>query len=144
MADSTESTERLHQAFQSAAMNPNLIHGAIEDIRGMAGANVMATISAQIRELRVEMRAEFKAQGAQINAQGARIDAQGARIDDMQTLFNTQFKAVGDRIDAQGTRIDALRDSMDHLRKMLWPLVLGISVTLLGVASTAIYKILST
>ena len=137
MANSTESTERLHQAFQSAAMNPNLIHGAIEDIRGMAGANVMATISGQIRELRAEMRAEFKAQGAQINAQGARID-------DMQTLFNTQFKAVGDRIDAQGTRIDALRDSMDHLRKMLWPLVLGISVTLLGVASTAIYKILST
>ena len=105
MANSTESTERLHQAFQSAAMNPNLIHGAIEDIRGMAGANVMATISGQIRELRAEMRAEFKAQGAQI---------------------------------------DALRDSMDHLRKMLWPLVLGISVTLLGVASTAIYKILST
>ena len=169
MPDTTVSTQELHRAFQSTDMDPKLIHPAIENIRALAGENVVTVLGAQINELRTEivaLRDRIDAQRtemtATIGALSDRIDAQGAeitattgalsdRIDAQGAEITATTRALSDRIDAQGAemtattralsdRIDALRDSMDSFRKILWPLVISVSVSLLGLASTLIYQ----
>ena len=64
-----------------------MVHATVEEIRDLSGQNVIATIGAQIAELRAEMKAGFAGANARIDAQGARIDAQTSRIDVLQRVI---------------------------------------------------------
>ena len=81
MATQTEpATSAIFRALRSVDVDPDLAYEAAEESRRQAGQNVIATIGAQIAELRAEMKAGF----AEVNA---RIDAQGARIDVLQRVI---------------------------------------------------------
>ena len=110
--------DALYRALRSADADPDLAHGAIEEVREMSGQKVIDAISVQIQELRAEMDtrfAELKVETAEIRseikAQGAEIKAQGARIEDLRqvvwrviwpliallatTVFGLLYQAVG-------------------------------------------------
>ena len=80
-------TDALYQALSSPEPDPQVVHAAIEEVRDLSGQNVIATIGAQIAELRAEMKAGFAEVNARIDAQGARIDAQTSRIDVLQRVI---------------------------------------------------------
>ena len=80
-------TDAIYRALRSPEPDPDLVHAAVEEIRGLSGQNVIATIGAQIAELRAEMKAGFAEVNTRIDAQGARIDAQTSRIDVLQRVI---------------------------------------------------------
>ena len=80
-------TDAIYRALRSPEPDPELVHAAVEEIRDLSGQNVIATIGAQIAELRAEMKAGFAEVNARIDAQGARIDAQTSRIDVLQRVI---------------------------------------------------------
>ena len=80
-------TDAIYRALRSPEPDPDLVHAAVEEIRHLSGQNVIATIGAQIAELRAEMKAGFAEVNARIDAQGARIDAQTSRIDVLQRVI---------------------------------------------------------
>ena len=80
-------TDAIYRALRSPEPDPDLVHAAVEEIRDLSGQNVIATIGAQIAELRAEMKAGFAEVNARIDAQGARIDAQTSRIDVLQRVI---------------------------------------------------------
>ena len=80
-------TDAIYRALRSPEPDPDLVHAAVEEIRDLSGQNVIATIGAQIAELRAEMKAGFAEVNARIDAQGARIDAQTSRIDVLQQVI---------------------------------------------------------
>ena len=45
-------TDALYQALSSPEPDPQVVHAAIEEVRDLSGQNVIATIGAQIAELR--------------------------------------------------------------------------------------------
>ena len=112
-------TDTLYQALSSPEPDPRVVHAAIEEVRDLSGQNVIATIGAQIAELRAEMKAGFAEVNARIDAQDARIDAQGARID------------------AQTSRIDVLQQV---IWRVIWPLIILLAVPIFGL----LYKALTT
>ena len=58
MVDTT-TTGTFYRALRSANADPDLSHGAVEEVRGMAGENVVTAIRADIGELRSELRGEI-------------------------------------------------------------------------------------
>ena len=52
-------TDAIYRALRSPEPDPDLVHAAVEEIRDLSGQNVIATIGAQIAELRAEMKAGF-------------------------------------------------------------------------------------
>ena len=60
MATQTEpATSAIFRALRSVDVDPDLAYEAAEESRRQAGQNVIATIGAQIAELRAEMKAGF-------------------------------------------------------------------------------------
>ena len=45
-------TDAIYRALRSPEPDPDLVHAAVEEIRDLSGQNVIATIGAQIAELR--------------------------------------------------------------------------------------------
>ena len=80
-------TDAIYRALRSPEPDPDLVHAAVEEIRDLSGQNVIATIGAQIAELRAEMKVGFAEVNARIDTQGARIDAQTSRIDVLQRVI---------------------------------------------------------
>lgn len=58
MAEIT-TTGTFYRELRSANADPDLSHGAVEEVRGMAGENVVTAIRADIGELRSELRGEI-------------------------------------------------------------------------------------
>ena len=62
-------TDALYQALSSPNPDPQVVHAAIEEVRQIAGQNVIAVL------------------GAKIDSQTVRIDALGSRIDTLQKVI---------------------------------------------------------
>ena len=97
-----------------------MAYRADDEVRAQAGQNVITVL------------------GAKIDSLGAHIDAQGARIDAQITEFKAETDA---RFAGLGTRIDALADRIDTLQKVLWPLVIAISVALLSAVGGGLFAL---
>ena len=109
----TESTGALFRALRSAGVEADLAYRADDEVRAQAGQNVITVL------------------GAKIDSLGARIDAQ-----------ITEFKAETDaRFAGLGAHIDALADRIDTLQKVLWPLVIAISVALLSAVGGGLFAL---
>ena len=106
----TEPAGALFRALRSAGVEADLAYRADDEVRAQAGQNVIASIGAQITELRAEMKAEMKAGFAGVNA---RIDAQTALID------------------AQTSRIDVLQ-------RVIWPLIAILATSVFGLLYKAV------
>ena len=61
-------TGAIHRVLIDSGANPKLVHPAIEEIRHLSGQNVIASIGAQITELRSEMQAQITGLRAEMNA----------------------------------------------------------------------------
>ena len=103
----------LFDALREAGASEKMAYTAVQEVRNMAGQNVLAAIDA----MRVEMNGKIEQQGARIDG---KIDQQGTRIDG--------------KIDEQGTRIDGKIDAQTAVnvsqRRMIW--------TLIGILCTAV------
>ena len=61
-------TGAIHRVLIDSGADPKLVHPAIEEIRHLSGQNVIASIGAQITELRSEMQAQITGLRAEMNA----------------------------------------------------------------------------
>ena len=71
-----QSTGALYKALVSTEPNPRDVHNAIEEIRQLAGQNVIDVLGAKIDAL-----------GSRIDATNSRIDAMNSRIDTLQRVI---------------------------------------------------------
>ena len=118
MATPTEPiTGALFRALRTTA-DPELARAAEEEIRQIAGQNVIAVL------------------GAKIDSQGARIDVKFSRIEAQITEARSEIKAQGARIDAQTARIDDLRQM---IWRVIWPLIVLLAAPVFGL----LYKVLT-
>ncbi|MCY4588908.1 MAG: hypothetical protein OXB98_23025 [Bryobacterales bacterium] len=124
----TESTGALFRALRSAGVEADLAYRADDEVRAQAGQNVITVL-------------------------GAKIDAQGTRITEFKAEMDTRFAELKSetaeiraetktRIEAQTSRIDSLADRVDTLQKVLWPLVIVLSVALLSVVGAGLFALL--
>ena len=122
MATPTEPiTGALFRALRTTA-DPELARAAEEEIRQIAGQNVIAVL------------------GAKIDSQGARIDAKFSQIEAQITEVRAEIKAQGARIDAQTSRIDDLRQMIWRvIWRVIWPLIVLLAVPVFGL----LYKVLT-
>ena len=107
----------LFRALRTTA-DPELARAAEEEIRQIAGQNVIAVL------------------GAKIDSQGARIDVKFSRIEARITEVRAEIKAQGARIDAQTARIDVLQRV---IRRVIWPLIVLLAAPIFGL----LYKVLT-
>lgn len=110
----TEPTAALFRAYRSAGVEADLAYCADDEVRTQAGQNVIAVL-------------------------GAKIDA---RITEFKAETDTRFAALGARIDALAARVDTLGDRIDTLQKVLWPLVIALTVTLLSMVGGGLFALL--
>ena len=125
----------LFDALREAGASEKMAYTAVQEVRNMAGQNVLAAIDA----MRVEMNGKIEQQGTRIDGkieqQGTRIDGkieqQGTRIDGK---IEQQGTRIDGKIDEQGTRIDGKIDAQTAVnvsqRRMIW--------TLIGILCTAV------
>ncbi len=98
----------LFDALREAGATENLAYTAVQEVRNMAGQNIIAAIDA--------LNGKIDAQGTKIDG---KIDAQGTKIDS--------------KIDAQGTEIRATRWMLGAILALLATLAaLGLFNTVLG------------
>lgn len=114
----------LFDALREAGASEKMAYTAVQEVRNMAGQNVLAAIDA----MRVEMNGKIEQQGARIDG---KIDQQGTRIDGK---IEQQGTRIDGKIDEQGTRIDGKIDAQTAVnvsqRRMIW--------TLIGILCTAV------
>ena len=117
MSTTEPATSAIFRALRSVNVDPELAYEAVEEARDMAGHNIIAELGSRIDRTETEL--------------GSRIDRTetelGARIDRFQTEL--------------GARIDALADRVDTLQKVLWPLVIAISVALLSAVGGGLFAL---
>ena len=114
----------LYRALRSADADPDLAHGAVEEIREMASQKVIDAISVQIMELRAEMDmrfAELKSENAEMRAE---IQSQGARIESIES-----------RIESIESRIEDLRQV---IWRVVWPLIVLLAAPIFGLLYKAL------
>ncbi len=125
----------LFRALRNADVEAESAYEAVEEVRDMAGHNVVAELNARIDRSEAELGARIDRSETEL---GARIDRSetelGARIDHSET-------ELGARIDALGSRVDALAARIDTLQKVLWPLVIAISAALLSAVGGGLFAL---
>ena len=130
MATETQPTSAMFRALRSANVEAELALAAVEETRNAAGENVIAAISAQLSELRSDLRTEMQ--------------AGFARVDQRFEEVNTRFAEVNGRIDTLskqlGGRIDTLEGKVQTVMRIVWPLVIGLLIAVTGTTSAFLYK----
>lgn len=149
----------LFRALRNAPVDAETAYEAIEEIRDMAGQNVVAELRAhsdrRYAELRAhsdsnyaELRARIDSNYAELNARidnnhaelNARIDSNHAELSARIDNNYAELRAHSDRNYAElSARIDTLADRIDTLQKLLWPLVIAVSVALLGAVAGGLF-----
>ncbi len=76
-------TEALYKALSDPQPNPQVVHSAIEEIRQLAGQNVIEILGAKTDAL-----------GSRIDALGSRIDALGSHIDALNSKFEMLQRVI--------------------------------------------------
>ena len=107
MSVTEHASSAIFRALRSVDVDPELAYEAVEEVRHQAGENVTT-------EIKAAMNARF----AEIDVRFAQIDVRFAQID-------ARFAEIN-------ARLDTLASRMDTLQKVLWPLVVAISVALLS------------
>ena len=107
-------TEALYKVLTSPKPDPQAAHVAIEEIRQLAGQNVIEILGAKIEAMSYEMKAGF-------------------------TEVKAEIKALNSRIDAQTTVQKALESHIATQQKVSWALVGLLATTVFGL----LYKLIS-
>ena len=105
-----------------------MAYRADDEVRAQAGQNVITVLGAKIDSL-----------GARIDAQSARIDA---RITELKAEMETRFAELKSENAEMNARIEAQTSRIDTLQKVLWPLVIAISVALLSAVGGGLFALL--
>ncbi len=118
----------LFHALRNADVDAESAYEAVEEVRDMAGHNVVVELGARIDSVETEL--------------GSRIDSVetelGSRIDSVETELGSRI----DRMETElGSRIDTLTSRIDTLQKVLWPLVIAISVALLSAVGGGLFAL---
>ena len=108
MASSTDSIGATFRAFRAAGVDPDLAHEASEEVRTLAGQNVIAHVD-------------------------ARLDSLAARIDNLEQRVDTRFNSLEQRVD---TRFDSLEKRFDLFIHTQWALIGILAVAVLGILGT--------
>ena len=119
-------TDAIYRALRSPEPDPDLVHAAVEEIRGLSGQNVIATIGAKI-----------DSQSARIDVKFSQIEAQISELRSENGEIRTEMKAGFAQVN---TRIDALGSRFDTLQKVIWPLIGLLATTVFGL----LYKVVTT
>ena len=105
MATKSAPSDAMFRALRSVNVDPELAFQAVEETRNAAGENVIAAISAQIAELRTELKAEMQVGFAQVNG----------RIDTLEGKVETVTRIVWPLV------IGILGAMTATLYKVFWP-----------------------
>ena len=97
-------TDALYQALSNPEPDPHVVHAAIEEVRQIAGQNVIAVVGSQVAEMKAEMKAEFTEMKAEMKAEFTKVNS----------------------------RIDALESRIDVLQRVIWPLIGLLATTVFG------------
>ena len=161
MSTTEPATSAIFRALRSVNVDPELAYEAVEEARDMAGHNIIAELGSRIDRTETELGSRIDHTETELGARidhtetelGARIDRSetelGSRIDRTETelgaridRFQTELGARIDRFQTElGARIDALADRVDTLQKVLWPLVIAISVALLSAVGGGLFAL---
>ena len=101
MASSTDSIGATFRAFRAAGVDPDLAHEASEEVRTLAGQNVIAHVD-------------------------ARLDSLAAHIDNLEQRVDTRFDSLEKRFDSLEKRFDLFIHTQWALIGVLAVAVLGI------------------
>ena len=137
----------LFHALRNAEVEDESAYAAVEEVRDMAGHNVVVELGARIDHVATELGARIDSTKTEL---GARIDALAAHGERSDTELGVRIDHVatelGVRIDSTktelGARIDTLASRIDTLQKVLWPLVIAVSVALLSAVGGGLFALL--
>ena len=150
MSTTEPATSAIFRALRSVNVDPELAYEAVEEARDMAGHNIIAELGSRIDRTETELGSRIDRTETELGARIDRTETElGARIDRFQTELGARIDhtetELGARIDRfqteLGTRIDALADRVDTLQKVLWPLVIAISVALLSAVGGGLFAL---
>ena len=126
----------LFHALRNADVEDESAYAAVEEVRDMAGHNVVVELGARIDSTKTEL-------GARIDASAARSERNdtelGVRIDHVATELGIRIDSTKTEL---GARIDTLASRIDTLQKVLWPLVIAVSVALLSAVGGGLFALL--
>lgn len=122
MASSTDSIGATFRAFRAAGVDPDLAHEASEEVRTLAGQNVIAHVDARLDSFEAGVGARF----AHVDA---RLDSLAARIDNLEQRVDTRF-------DSLEKRFDSLEKRFDLFIHTQWALIGILAVAVLGILGT--------
>ena len=97
-------------ALSQGGLSPEDAYNALEALRNMAAANLIARFESKL------------------DAQNAIIAAQNARLDSQKALFESKLDAQNIKLDAQNVKLDA-QDT--KLKMLMW--MIGAAVAVLGI-----------
>ena len=129
MASSTDSIGATFRAFRAAGVDPDLAHEASEEVRTLAGQNVIAHVDARLDSFEAGVDARF----AHVDA---RLDSLAARIDNLEQRVDTRFDSLEKRFDSLEKRFDSLEKRFDLFIHTQWALIGILAVAVLGILGT--------
>ena len=150
MSTTEPATSAIFRALRSVNVDPELAYEAVEEARDMAGHNIIAELGSRIDRTETELGSRIDHTETELGARIDRTETElGSRIDRTETelgaridRFQTELGARIDRFQTElGARIDALADRVDTLQKVLWPLVIAISVALLSAVGGGLFAL---
>ena len=116
----------LFRALRNAPVDAETAYEAIEEIRDMAGQNVIAELSARSDRRYAELRAHSDSNYAELRAHS------DSNYAELRARIDSNYAELSARIDTLAARIDTLQ-------KLLWPLVIAVSVALLGAVASGLF-----
>ena len=141
MATETQPTSAMFRALRSANVEAELALAAVEETRNAAGENVIAAISAQLSELRSDLRTEMQAGFARVDQRFEEVNTRFAevngRIDSLSGQVNGRIDTLSKQL---GGRIDTLEGKVQTVMRIVWPLVIGLLIAVTGTTSAFLYK----
>ena len=139
MSTTEPATSAIFRALRSVNVDPELAYEAVEEARDMAGHNIIAELGSRIDRTETELGSRIDHTETEL---GARIDRSETELGSRIDRFQTELGARIDRFQTElGARIDALADRVDTLQKVLWPLVIAISVALLSAVGGGLFAL---
>lgn len=138
----------LFRALRKAPVEAETAYEAVEEVRDMAGQNVVAELRAHSDRRYAELNARIERSETELRTHNDRNYAElRARIDsnyaELRAHSDRNYAELSARIDSNhaelSARIDTLADRIDTLQKLLWPLVIAVSVALLGAVAGGLF-----
>ena len=120
MADIT-TTGTFYRALRSANADPDLSHGAVEEVRGMAGENVVTAIRADIGELRSELHGEIATLRTELHGEIAKLRTElHGEIAKLRTELHSEIGNLRAELSGEiGTLRTELHSEIGNLRAEL-------------------------